>query len=184
MGVAALRPQGRRHVVASMKGQAQARAGKAGACLSSPGRLIRGSSPHTAPAVVFGYMKEVVCGWWRCVVRGGPRTTSRRHRPHSGLSLTHSTPGDHTLVRPPGHWLRLVISHAPSERRQSHGTRPSDRTTRQSQMNTGGARTTEGPAGKAPWRCRRRSQASRSAGTAPWRCRRSQASSRGWLRRR
>ena len=26
------------------------------------------------------------------------------------LSLTHSTPGDHTLVRPPGHRLRLVIS--------------------------------------------------------------------------
>ena len=37
-------------------------------------------------------------------------TTSRRHRPHSGLSLTKSTPGDHTLVRPPGHWLRPVIS--------------------------------------------------------------------------
>ena len=33
-----------------------------------------------------------------------------------------------------------LISHAPSERRQSHGTRPSDRTKRQSQMNAGGAR--------------------------------------------
>ena len=39
-----------------------------------------------------------------------PRTISRRHRPHSGLSLTHSTPGDHTLVRPPGHWLRPHLS--------------------------------------------------------------------------
>ena len=37
-------------------------------------------------------------------------------------------------------------SHAPSERRQSHGTRPPDRTKRQSQMNAGGARS----AGK-PW---------------------------------
>ena len=33
-----------------------------------------------------------------------------------------------------------LISHAPSERRQSHGTRPPDRTKRQSQMNAGGAR--------------------------------------------
>ena len=39
-----------------------------------------------------------------------PRTTSRRYRPEWGLYLTHSTPGDHTLVRPPGHWLRPHLS--------------------------------------------------------------------------
>ena len=52
----------------------------------------------------------VVGGGGRWLLRGPPRTTSRRHRPHSGLSLTHSTPGDHTLVRPPGHWLRPHLS--------------------------------------------------------------------------
>ena len=41
-----------------------------------------------------------------------PRTTSRRYRPEWGLYLTHSTPGDHTLVRPPGHWLRPHLSAA------------------------------------------------------------------------
>ena len=59
MGVAALRWQGRRHVVASMTGQALARAGKAGACLSSPGGLIRGVV-HRHQTAVLGYIKEVV----------------------------------------------------------------------------------------------------------------------------
>ena len=92
-----------------MKGQALARAGKAGACLSSPGGPIRGAV-HRHQTAVLGYIKEVVCEWWRCVVRGGPRTTSRPYRPEWGLYLTHSTPGDHTLMRPPGHWLRPHLS--------------------------------------------------------------------------
>ena len=54
-----------------------------------------------------GYGCCVVVGWWRWAP---PRTTNRRHRPHSGLSLTHSTPGDHTLMQPPGHWLRPHLS--------------------------------------------------------------------------
>ena len=92
------------------------------------------------------------------MLRAPPRTTNRQHRPHSGLSLTHSTPGDRTLVRPPGHWLRLVISHALSERRQSHGTRPSDRTKRQSQMNAGGVRfaATNKIVFVRPYQCRRK----------------------------
>ena len=161
--------------------QALARAGEAGARLSSPGGLIRGVV-HTAPPVG---IKEVVCAWRRWAP---PRTTSRRYRPEWGLYLTHSTPGDHTLVRPPGHWLRPHLSRplgttsvpwdktvgsnqttVSDERRWSQVCRPRGQI-------QGGAH----PADTA----RRRSQASRNADTAPWRCRRSQASSRGWLRRR
>ena len=180
-GVAALRRQGRCHVVASMKGQALARAGKAGACLSSPGGLIRGVV-HTAPAVDIKRLPVSGRRW------APPRTTSRRYRPEWGLYLTHSTPGDHTLVRPPGHWLRPHLSRplgttsVPWDKTVgSNQTTVSDES-RWSQVCRprgqiqGGAH----PADTA----RRRSQASRNADTAPWRCRRSQASSRGWLRRR
>ena len=45
---------------------------------------------HGTGGGVWVYKRGCLCGWWRCVVRGGARTTSRRHRPHSGLSLTHS----------------------------------------------------------------------------------------------
>ena len=90
-----------------VKGQALARAGKAGACLSSSGGLIRGShrTPHRRCAWV--YKRGCLCVRWRWAP---PRTTSRRYRPEWGLYLTHSTPGDHTLVRPPGHWLRPHLS--------------------------------------------------------------------------
>jgi hypothetical protein len=184
-GVAALRRQGRCHVVASMKGQALARAGKAGAVPV----LTRKAYPRCSSPAPDG-------GAWvykrGCLCRGGrwapPRTTSRRYRPEWGLYLTHSTPGDHTLVRPPGHWLRPHLSRplgttsvpwdktvgsnqttVSDERRWSQVCRPRGQI-------QGGAH----PADTA----RRRSQASRNADTAPWRCRRSQASSRGWLRRR
>ena len=60
MGVAALRWQGRRHVVASMSRRKLSLVlVKLGLALSSPGGLIRGVV-HTAPAVD---IKEVVCEW-------------------------------------------------------------------------------------------------------------------------
>ena len=66
---------------------------------------------HRTGGVFGSYMKEVVCEVAALGSSGRmPRTTSRRYRPEWGLYLTHSTPGDHTLVRPPGHWLRPHLS--------------------------------------------------------------------------
>ena len=81
--------------------------GKALACLcltrmSYPGQMMS----YADRLMLVG----MVVALWRWIALPPPRTTSRQHRPHSGLSLTHSTPGDHTPVRPPGHWLRPVIS--------------------------------------------------------------------------
>ena len=64
----------------TLKGQAQARAGKAVACLSSPGRLIRGVV-HRHQTAVLGYIKEVVVSWWAAL---GP---SPNHQPPAQTSL-------------------------------------------------------------------------------------------------
>ena len=109
---------------------------KLGLCLSSPGRLIRGVV-HRHQTVVLGYIKEVVC----VVVGVGPLPEPPAvDTDQSGvcISLTLHRATTHSCGHPATG--SALISHAPSERRQSHGTRPSDRTKRQSQMNAGGAR--------------------------------------------
>ena len=89
MGVAALRWQGRRHVVASIKGQALARAGKAGACLSSPGVAYPGCSSHRTGGVFGSYMKEVVCEVAALGSSGRtPNHQLYQHEPGLGLSWT------------------------------------------------------------------------------------------------
>ena len=78
--------------------------GKAGACLSSPGRLIRGRSPRTAPAVVFGYIKEVV--WWVVALGSSGRTPNHQPSAQAPLwSVSHSPytgrPHTRAATRPP-----------------------------------------------------------------------------------
>ena len=98
-GVAALRRQGRCHVVASMKGQAPARAGKAGAVPVLTRKAYPGCSSHRTGG---GY-KEVVVSWWAL----GSSGRTPNHQPSIQTrvgSVSHSLytgrPHTHAATRP------------------------------------------------------------------------------------